>query len=55
MSITPVIIQYNEAVFPDPKAFKPERWILEDRRPNYALDRQLIAFSRGSRQCLGIQ
>ena len=34
--------------FPDPYTFKPERWIEEPR-----LDRYMLAFSRGTRVCLG--
>lgn len=39
----------DESIFPDPTAFRPERWI-----DNPRLDRYLVSFSKGSRQCLGI-
>ncbi|RDW57462.1 hypothetical protein BP6252_13800 [Coleophoma cylindrospora] len=41
-------IHYDEKVFPDARAFKPERWV-EDPK----LNRFLVAFSKGSRACLG--
>ena len=39
----------NESIFPDAKAFRPERWIENPR-----LDRYQVVFSKGSRACLGI-
>lgn len=53
MSMTSIIQHSNEGLFPDPKAFAPERWLLEDGRQNYALERHLISFGKGSRMCLG--
>ncbi|KAF2135991.1 uncharacterized protein K452DRAFT_354132 [Aplosporella prunicola CBS 121167] len=41
--------QMHPDYFPDPYTFNPERWI-EDPR----LDRYMIAFSKGTRVCLGI-
>ena len=42
----------NPDIFPDPRAFKPERWL----QPNSAhLKKYFVAFSKGSRQCLGMQ
>jgi cytochrome P450 len=49
VSMTSVLIHHDESIFPDSKEFRPERWI-EDPR----LDRYLVAFSKGSRQCLGM-
>lgn len=53
MSMTSIIQHTNEGLFPDPKEFVPERWLLEDGRQNYALERHLISFGKGSRACLG--
>lgn len=47
--MTSLLIHYDEDVFPEPKVFRPERWIENPR-----LDKYLVAFSRGSRQCIGI-
>ncbi|KAK1580039.1 cytochrome P450 [Colletotrichum navitas] len=43
----------NPSVFPEPKAFRPERWI-EAEGQNKRLDKYLVSFGKGSRQCLGI-
>jgi hypothetical protein len=47
--MTSVLIHHNETIFPDAKVFRPDRWIEHPR-----LDRYLVAFSKGSRQCLGM-
>ena len=44
-----VFIHHDEAIFPDSHSFDPERWIQNPR-----LSRHLVAFSKGTRQCLGI-
>lgn len=45
------LTHHNETVFPNSYAFEPSRWI-DDKTGN--LDKYLVAFSRGSRACLGI-
>ena len=46
-------IHDHPAIFPHPREFRPERWIpLESK--GAGLQRYLVAFSRGSRQCLGM-
>lgn len=49
IGMTSTLMHYNPSIFPSPNAFRPERWIENPR-----LDKYLIAFSRGSRQCIGI-
>ncbi|KAJ9300365.1 hypothetical protein DTO271G3_2482 [Paecilomyces variotii] len=49
VSMTSVLIHHDESIFPNSHEFRPERWIENPR-----LDRYLVAFSKGSRQCLGI-
>lgn len=44
----------DEALFPDPERFEPDRWIRaseEGRR----LEKYIVSFSKGSRQCIGIK
>lgn len=48
MTMSARLLQRDPDLFPDPTAFKPERWLGNPR-----LDRYLIAFSKGTRQCLG--
>ena len=51
VGMTSVQIHQNESIFPEPKKFSPERWL--DGK-NKAIDKYLVAFTAGSRQCLGI-
>lgn len=46
----------NPTVFPDPQAFKPERWLGEPKGPDgvHQLSNYLVPFGRGSRVCLGM-
>ncbi|PYH48470.1 cytochrome P450 [Aspergillus saccharolyticus JOP 1030-1] len=50
VSITHRSIHDNPDIFPEPTLFQPERWLGEKGK---ALDRWLVAFSKGSRQCIG--
>jgi cytochrome P450 len=43
-------VEKNEDIFPDPLKFDPERWLGED---SSALEKWLVAFSKGRRQCIG--
>lgn len=49
------VLHHDPAVFPDPFAFRPERWIDDDEGGLYRphMDRSLIAFGAGLRACLG--
>ena len=47
--MTSVMVHHDESIFPESTAFKPERWL-----DNPGLDKYLVAFSKGSRQCMGI-
>ncbi|KAL8789417.1 MAG: hypothetical protein Q9213_001174 [Squamulea squamosa] len=49
VSMTTVLIHDNPSLFPEPRTFKPERFI-----DNPGLRRYLIPFSRGTRQCAGL-
>ena len=48
ISMTHVLQHNNPDVFPDSTAFRPERWL-----DNQKLDRHLVNFSRGARGCIG--
>jgi cytochrome P450 len=40
-------------VFPDPHKFNPERWLSED--PDLRMERNLVPFLKGSRNCIGMK
>ncbi|KIX09072.1 uncharacterized protein Z518_00150 [Rhinocladiella mackenziei CBS 650.93] len=48
VSCTPYSLHLNPDVFPDPTAFKPERW----QEPSEEMMRDAIPFGLGSRQCI---
>lgn len=59
---TPVSMQspmmhFNEEIFPEPKQFRPERWIVTGKNGRQAIDnalkKYLVAFGAGTRSCLG--
>ena len=56
MSCISAFIHYDPEVFPEPRAFKPERWL--EGSPNGdridpGLKRHFVPFGRGTRNCLG--
>ncbi|KAF0327386.1 major facilitator superfamily transporter [Colletotrichum asianum] len=54
IGMSAVIAHHDESVYPESHAFVPERWLDENGRHRKELDRALLAFSKGSRGCLGI-
>ncbi|KAI1817386.1 cytochrome P450 [Poronia punctata] len=51
VSMSALQIHHNESIFPDSKVFRPERWLgAEGRR----IDKYLVSFSKGTRNCLGM-
>ncbi|OGE48035.1 hypothetical protein PENARI_c033G04918 [Penicillium arizonense] len=51
VSATHHSMHFDEDIFPEPKTFKPERWLRDD---STELNRYLTPYSRGSRACIGI-
>ncbi|KAF3396164.1 Trichodiene oxygenase [Penicillium rolfsii] len=54
MGMSTVINHHNEDVFPDSHKFKPERWLDIEEHERRRMENSLTSFSRGSRQCLGM-
>ena len=52
VGISSVFVHMDEDIFPDPDEFCPERWLERDGK---ALDKWMLAFSRGPRSCVGIK
>ncbi|KAH9905663.1 cytochrome P450 [Xylariomycetidae sp. FL2044] len=44
-------IHHDETIYPDSKAFRPERWLGSDSK---RLEKYFVSFSKGSRNCLGM-
>jgi cytochrome P450 len=53
VSMSYYFIHYDPSVFPSPNEFNPSRWI-EARDRGERLEKYLVPFSRGSRNCIGI-
>ena len=49
VSMSSVLVHMNSDIFEDPHSFHPERWLAGQN-----LDPYLVAFSSGSRQCIGM-
>jgi hypothetical protein len=47
--MTSLLIHHDPKIFPNSNSFLPERWL-----ENPHLDKYLVSFSKGSRQCIGI-
>ena len=45
-------VHNNTDIFPEPRMFRPERWLVAAETER--LDRYLVAFGRGTRNCVGI-
>lgn len=52
ISMSAYFVHRDERYFPDPEEFVPERWV--EPRARVRLERYLVAFSKGSRICLGM-
>jgi cytochrome P450 len=53
LSTSSVFIHRNPDIFPNPSEFIPERW-LDSGKLERRLDHYLIAFGKGSRNCVGL-
>jgi cytochrome P450 len=52
VGMTSVQLHHDESIFPDSKRFRPERW-LDAAKEGKNLDRYMVSFTAGARQCLG--
>jgi len=50
VGMTALLTHQNDDIYPEPRAFRPERWLANGKR----LERYLVPFNRGTRSCLGI-
>ncbi|TVY42179.1 Cytochrome P450 monooxygenase [Lachnellula occidentalis] len=54
ISSTPYIILMNPTLFPHPGAFLPERWLLENGEFDRGLEKYMVGWGKGPRQCIGM-
>ncbi|KAK2768340.1 hypothetical protein FQN54_000194 [Arachnomyces sp. PD_36] len=52
VGMTSVLMHHNESIFPDSYSFVPERWL--DASERKRLEKYMVSFSKGSRQCVGM-
>lgn len=52
VGMTSIFMHDNPEVFPEPREFRPERWLEQKSRLHLA--RNFVAFSKGTRMCLGM-
>lgn len=53
VSMTSVFMHHNETIFPNSYEFVPERWMDLEQRKH--LEKYMVAFTKGSRQCIGMK
>ncbi|KAL9065703.1 MAG: hypothetical protein Q9157_007387, partial [Trypethelium eluteriae] len=54
IGMSSAIMHHDERFFPHSHCFLPDRWLDEKKQHRKQLDRALLAFSKGSRGCIGI-
>ncbi|KAL5118194.1 hypothetical protein ACEQ8H_003866 [Pleosporales sp. CAS-2024a] len=54
IGMSSVVTHHDERTFPDSYAFVPERWLDENQQRRPEVQRSMLAFSKGSRSCLGM-
>jgi cytochrome P450 len=47
------MVHTDEAIFPDPYKYNPDRWVGQGKQKQ--LEKYMVSFSKGSRQCLGMK
>lgn len=53
VGMSAVFMHQNAEMFPDPKRFRPERWLGKSEGTG-EMERHFVPFSRGPRSCLGV-
>jgi cytochrome P450 len=55
IGMTTVLIHSDPKIFPEPHKFMPERWLTKEGKRRSDLDKYMMSFSKGTRQCLGMK
>jgi cytochrome P450 len=53
--MTAALIHNHPELFPNPEKFHPERWLYEQSSRHHEMDKYILSFFPGSRQCIGIK
>ncbi|PWN39406.1 cytochrome P450, partial [Ceraceosorus guamensis] len=55
VGMSTLYVHFNPTIFSSPDTFDPSRWFLPGTKDlNHHLEHYLVAFSKGSRRCLGL-
>ncbi|ETN36568.1 uncharacterized protein HMPREF1541_08846 [Cyphellophora europaea CBS 101466] len=56
IAMTPHLVLIDDTIFPEPRKFDPERWLdqLAEGKTTSRLDKYIVAFGKGSRNCIGM-
>ncbi|KAI1380471.1 putative cytochrome P450 [Hypoxylon crocopeplum] len=54
VGMTSVLVHHNPELFPRSDDFDPTRWLNAEGERDRSLEKYILSFSRGSRQCIGI-
>ena len=56
VAMTPHLVLIDEHIFPNPRKFDPERWLDKagEGKTTSRLDKYIVAFGKGSRNCIGV-
>jgi cytochrome P450 len=55
IGMSTIVTHHDERAFPDSYTFAPERWLDENNNRRKEVERSMLAFSKGSRSCLGMK
>jgi cytochrome P450 len=53
VGVNPAVVHFDKTLFPDPHAFKPERWLTTDAAQLAAMNRSYLTFGHGPHTCSG--
>lgn len=53
VGVNPWVTQHNPEVFPEPEAFRPERWLDASPEKLAVMEKSFLSFGAGSRACIG--
>ncbi|KAL8714545.1 MAG: hypothetical protein Q9220_001493 [cf. Caloplaca sp. 1 TL-2023] len=55
ISMSPGDALLHDTIYPDPKVFRPERWIECDEKHLRKMEQAFLPFNRGPRMCIGLK